>query len=218
MDRPVYTESERFFSQRGRCYALPMSRIEPSGFTYLLHPFPVGAHAPDVQVHVTLAGTTSGELRLAYLMTGDLTNLKIPASVSTAAADGLWQHTCFEAFIAARGDAAYHEFNFSPSGQWAMYRFDAYRTRDITWSAPAPPVVRWRSQTNRLALDAVLETGHLPPLGYVRSWDVGLAAVVESSSGRLSYWALSHPTERPDFHDRRAFLASASGVPTLTPP
>ncbi len=195
-----------------------MSCIEADGSTYLLRPFPDGARTPDVQVQVTLAGTAPGGLQLAYLLTGDLTNLKIPAPVTTAQADGLWQHTCFEAFIAACGEAAYHEFNFSPSGQWAGYRFDAYRTRDITWSAPAPPVVRVRRHTNRLELDAVLEASHMPPLGNGRSWAVGLAAVVESSSGRLSYWALSHPAEQPDFHDRSAFLASAFFVLALTPP
>ena len=42
-------------------------------------------------------------------------------------ADVLWQHTCFEAFVAPAGAPGYHEFNFSPSLDWAIYRFSAYR-------------------------------------------------------------------------------------------
>ena len=36
--------------------------------------------------------------------------------------------------------------------------------------------------------------------------ELGLTMVVEEIDGRLSYWALSHPGEVADFHDRRSFL------------
>jgi hypothetical protein len=35
---------------------------------------------------------------------------------------------------------------------------------------------------------------------------VALAAVIEESSGRLSHWALEHPSGRPDFHHRDGFV------------
>ena len=34
---------------------------------------------------------------------------------------------------------------------------------------------------------------------------LGLAAVIESADGALSYWALRHPPGEPDFHHRDAF-------------
>ncbi|HTO59214.1 MAG TPA: hypothetical protein VMJ74_15545 [Pseudomonadales bacterium] len=37
---------------------------------------------------------------------------------------------------------------------------------------------------------------------------VGLSAVVEDARGGLSYWALHHPSARPDFHDRDSFVLS----------
>src|SRR3979490_1310679 len=40
---------------------------------------------------------------------------------------GLWQHTCFEAFLAAPGVAGYYEFNFTPTLDWAAYQFTDYR-------------------------------------------------------------------------------------------
>lgn len=42
-------------------------------------------------------------------------------------ADGLWRHTCCEAFLAERGRPGYHEFSFAPSTEGAVYRFAAYR-------------------------------------------------------------------------------------------
>jgi hypothetical protein len=41
-----------------------------------------------------------------------------------------------------------------------------------------------------------------PSCGHVR---LGLSAVIEEERGMLSYWALKHPTGRPDFHHPDAF-------------
>ena len=38
-----------------------------------------------------------------------------PHPVGVDAADTLWKHTCFEAFVAPADGPGYHEFNFSPS-------------------------------------------------------------------------------------------------------
>src|ERR1700679_3141274 len=62
-----------------------------------------------------------------YVLRAEISRMRIPPAQSTARADGLWRHTCFEAFIMAPGRAGYYEFNFAPSRQWAIYRFDAYR-------------------------------------------------------------------------------------------
>ena len=36
--------------------------------------------------------------------------------------------------------------------------------------------------------------------------DLALTMVLEEHDGGLSYWALCHPGNEPDFHDRRGFL------------
>ncbi len=51
----------------------------------------------------------------------------MPVAAANARSDGLWRHTCFEAFIRASSDIGYYELNFSPSGQWAAYQFSGYR-------------------------------------------------------------------------------------------
>jgi hypothetical protein len=35
---------------------------------------------------------------------------------------------------------------------------------------------------------------------------LALSAVIEETDGHLSYWALAHPAERPDFHHRDGFV------------
>jgi len=68
-----------------------------------------------------------GSLQLAYRIEGDLARLRIPAPRPARVADKLWQHTCCELFVAEAAGPGYHEFNFSPSGEWAAYRFTDYR-------------------------------------------------------------------------------------------
>jgi hypothetical protein len=114
----------------------------------------------------------------------------------------LWAHACFEAFIAAAGCAAYHEFNFSPSGQWAGYVFSGYRERDPTAKPLPAPRLSWRQSASLLELEAGLPAGALPLGGRLQ---LGFCAVIEAADGQLSYWALRHPAERPDFHHRLAF-------------
>ncbi|AOF86084.1 hypothetical protein BSY239_1565 [Hydrogenophaga sp. RAC07] len=138
-------------------------------------------------------------LRLVYALSGDIAGLRIPSATTPGQADGLWQHTCLEAFVAAEGDAAYREFNFSPSGQWAGYRFAGERQRD---TSPAPdlpaPAMQFAITPTCLTLDVHLPLAALPsPAQHLA---LALCAVIEEHDGRLSYWALQHPQARPDFH------------------
>ena len=139
--------------------------------------------------------------------------MQIPSAGPSIRADHLWQHTCFEAFISAAGETAYHEFNFSPDGRWAVYAFTAYRQPDRATNRANPPApeITLRTLPNRLQLSAVLRPEALPSALRGKALDIGLSAIVETRADRrtpgipsLSYWALRHAAERPDFHDRRA--------------
>lgn len=55
----------------------------------------------------------------------------------------LWEQTCFEAFIADTGKAAYREYNFAPSGDWAVYEFSDYRL-PTALNMPPPPRIEMR--------------------------------------------------------------------------
>ena len=135
-----------------------------------------------------------GELSLRYVVSGRIGDLLLPTLAAPARADGLWQHTCFEAFV--REGEGYSEFNFSPSMQWAAYRFDAYRAG--MRPAHEAPHIEIVSGHDSFALHASLTM----PDGLLR---LGLAAVIEEANGQLSYWALAHPPGKPDFHHSDCF-------------
>jgi len=86
--------------------------------------------------------------------------LRLPAPVAPARADGLWQRTCFELFLRRPGHAGYWEFNFSPSGEWAAYRFDDYRA-----GMDQLPVEPPRITSTDPAQFATGMTAHLTALG-----------------------------------------------------
>ena len=43
---------------------------------------------------------------------------------------------------------------------------------------------------------------------------MNLAAVIEEEGGAKSYWALSHPADKPDFHDPTCFTATLAAPRT----
>ena len=44
----------------------------------------------------------------------------------------------------------------------------------------------------------------------MRSWRLGLSAVIEDTNGHKSYWALAHPPGKPDFHHADCFAYELS--------
>jgi hypothetical protein len=166
------------------------------------HPATPGAAALSILVQVARDPAT---LSVRYVLAGDLERLSIPPRAAPTRRDGLWRHTCFELFVGAPGLPAYQEFNFSPSGEWAAYRFSGYREGAEPLDCGAPAIDR-RQDARELTLDAAVAclAG-----GALR---LGLSAVVEDEDGGLSYWALRHAGARPDFHDARSFALEVDEV------
>lgn len=140
-------------------------------------------------------------LRFDFEAIGDVHRLRIPATLAKPAqADRLWQRTCFEAFVAGVAGPEYQEFNFSPSGQWAHYRFASERVRDEQNHVQHAPHLAVAQSPASFQLSAHLAAPYEddPVL-------CGLSAVIELDDGSLSYWALHHPKAKPDFHDRKGW-------------
>ena len=154
-----------------------------------------------------MAGSWS--LQLTYLVSGNLQPLKLPSPKASGRTDGLWAHTCFEAFFSEPGSSAYREFNFSPSTEWAHYRFIGERERDLVGPEPIAPLMRAPvSSPDQLVLNASVA---------VKPWQKNSpetwfapTAVLELNDGSLSYWAVSHPAPQPDFHTRAGWAIPLS--------
>jgi hypothetical protein len=158
-------------------------------------------------IDVRVQQETSGTLTLRYVLRAEMLHVRVPPAQATARADGLWKHTCFEAFIApTRMSGGYYELNFSPSGQWAIYSFRAYREGMSPTDVTAAPAVLVRHFDDRLELDATIGLADLPGVREARTLKLALTTVVEDDSGTLSYWALKHAPGKPDFHHSDGFV------------
>jgi hypothetical protein len=69
-------------------------------------------------VAVRVERSAANLLSLKFSIDGQLEQLRIPAVATSRMGSLLWQHTCFEVFVAREGNAAYHEINLSPSLAW----------------------------------------------------------------------------------------------------
>lgn len=153
----------------------------------------------------------TGQVFLHYRLEGDPSGLVVPAPASPRRTDGLWRHTCFEAFLLWGAGPGYLEFNFSPSGEWAAYRFDGRRLGMRALEVRQGPVIRSRQGPDALELQSTLTLDAILDDAALR---LGLAAVVESTDGQTSWWALRHRASRPDFHDPAGFtLVPAPAAP-----
>ena len=162
--------------------------------------------AEAVRAITVLLRRSANELRMTFRLDGNIRRISIPSPSAPRIARQLWQHTCFEAFVAVEGQREYHEFNFAPSGEWAAYAFSGYRNGPLVPLANAMlrPQIAVRSTDSRLELDSIVRLDALSDIHPRAPIRVGLATVIEASDG-FSYWALGHRTDKPDFHDAHGF-------------
>jgi hypothetical protein len=165
------------------------------------------------RIDVEISTSDDGGLRLRYFVDGDVGRIALPAPAPSRPVDGLWRHTCFEAFIAGEASKAYCEFNFSPSTEWAVYGFTSYREGMAMLEHALPPQVAVSITADRIALEAVVPRETLLALPGDSVLRLGLSAVIERADGGHSYWALTHPGERPDFHDPAGFVLRIERTP-----
>jgi hypothetical protein len=156
-------------------------------------------------IDATLAWKGANALVVSYRLNADISQLRIPAPAGSSRVDGLWQHTCFEAFVRVKDSPAYFEFNFSPSGEWAAYGFRAYRDGGRLDDAVSAPEISVQKFFNQLKLAATIRLAQFLLVQPGMLLRLGLSAVVEASDGTLSYWALNHPAAKPDFHHPDSF-------------
>ena len=164
------------------------------------HPAVRGPAVRGIEVSVSRA---EGKLTVTYRLDGYMDRLRVPLERPACATDRLWEHTCFELFVARSGAPGYHELNFAPYGTSAVYAFEDYRQRlesDLTAKTPRR---QWGDASFELI--AEIELSALDPAYVDAEIVLGVSAVIEDIDGQLSYWALAHPQPKPDFHHRDAF-------------
>jgi hypothetical protein len=180
-----------------------MSSIDTKAAVLTAHP-----STPNDAVHrlgVQLRAEEPDILVFHYSLDADMSRVRVPLSGVGGRADGLWKHTCFEAFVAPADALGYYEFNFSPSLDWAIYRFSAYREGMSPAEIDQAPKISMRRGDDGLEFRSAVRLGHLTDLRDASHLRIAPAAVIEDENGRLSYWGLRHPAGKPDFHHPNGF-------------
>ncbi len=179
------------------------------------HDVPLMPHATcgAGPVHsLSVSGTLhrSGVLTVEFQLAAELRAIRLtPSACQPRRRDQLWRHTCFEVFARRGTQPCYCEFNISPSGDWAAYEFDAYRgTRGDANQSPIDITVHTSgAQQIKLRARIDLRAAFANDAASLQQtdWHLSCAAVIESTDGSLSYWAIHHPRAQPDFHDAGGF-------------
>ena len=174
----------------------------------LAHPVAQAGAAQDLvqELSVKIARPAHDQLALTYRLAGELASLRLHEPRPPIRSDGLWRYTCFEAFIGHAGAPDYWEYNFSPSGAWASYHFTGYREGMAPLLKGAQPHIAQKISSDTFELSALVDLSWLAKSSAGIGLRLGLAAVIEDKARGLSYWALKHPAEKPDFHHAEGFV------------
>lgn len=181
---------------------------------YILLPFQT---VPEAKAYTSVSPTLTGqltvyagEIEMTYIVSGNLDTLRIPLPVvSPLRMDHLWEHSCFELFVAVQQQAAYWEFNFSPAGHWNAYGFSSPRQGMQPEAQIKEVYVLTKKMPNQLVL-----TANVPLL---KAWknvklDIGISAILQDQQNTRRFFALQHRGEKPDFHQRETFILSVSTI------
>lgn len=174
---------------------------------YQLKCHPSSPVPPIDSISVDASRTSDERLDMRYRITGDMGAIAMPAMMPSERRDGLWQTTCFEAFLKIAGNPHYAEFNFSPSASWAGYIFDSYREGRRDLATVSLPRIDILADAGSFELRALVGVAGNDDDWRSNDLLLGLSAVIETRDGEKSYWALAHPPGDPDFHHEDCFAA-----------
>lgn len=169
----------------------------------ILHPYSTGIANFNLEADLHISDS---KIQIIYTLTDETNIFKKPLisklwnSKQIDFTMGLWNHTCFEAFLKPVAMDRYYEFNFALSPAWMAFQFDQYRL-------PQPPVpatdfqiqsMNWDHVQNQLTIEVTNKTPY-------KNFHVGLTAVLEEKTGVKHYCALAHKGLKADFHLAESF-------------
>ncbi len=172
--------------------------------SFFLKPFRTAGLLPHFEITGSI-GRLSNTLLISYELPGPLSELVIPAPADLRERkNALWEETCLEFFLGPTNSDCYWEFNLSPAGHWNVYRFTSYRQgmQEEPAFTSLPFGVQMHSDTLRLSLK--LDLDKIIPSG--QALKVAISAVIKTINEGTTYWALTHPGPKADFHRRDSFI------------
>jgi hypothetical protein len=178
--------------------------------SFALIPFP-DSTVPKMMI---TGGMTRAQnlLSVQYVLTGSIDEILFPFPVPhPGRRDELWLSTCFEFFLAITDQPQYWEFNLSPSGEWNVFRMDAYRRIGFREEDLIQDLqTEFNRDMDRVRLDASVDLS--PIVEPETDLQAGITSVIQTRDGHETFWALAHPNLQADFHVRESFTLVLEGT------
>jgi len=182
--------------------AISSRALLPKSFELIPYPAP---NLPALEITGTVA-RIDNRITVHYVIRGDVENILLPTpSSASERKHDLWKATCLEFFVAIQDQPQYWEFNMSPSGNWNVYAMDAYRQVNMREELAFTQLpFEFRKTNDEVLLDISVDLNPILQLKSVLK--VGITTIIQTNNGKETYWALAHPGQHADFHQRDSFL------------
>lgn len=162
----------------------------------------------QLPIDITCFGKLIGQstLDIKFILSGNINDILIdPPVENSQRTDKLWEKTCFEIFIKSDESSSYWEYNLSPSSNWAIYGFSAYRQGKFDELSIDTIPIRASKEHKQLSLASQIP---LPKSLFEQNLKIGLSSVVQDDKGDIYYYALTHVKSQPDFHADESFIVT----------
>ncbi|MEN8264041.1 MAG: DOMON-like domain-containing protein [Nitrospirota bacterium] len=175
-----------------------------TGHSFALRPFAPDNSGPGLKITGNIS-RSSNILVIRYELSCPLQEIVIPQpSDMPVRRNLLWEETCFEFFLGTEKSESYREFNLSPSGHWNVYYFRSYRQEMKEDAAVSSLPFSVKKDSDILKLELELNLDRIVPAE--QPLNAAVSAVIKHTNGRTTYWALTHPGQKADFHLRDGFI------------
>jgi hypothetical protein len=141
-------------------------------------------------------------LLVHFVLSGKLEEYVFPKKNTIKRAHKLWKKTCFELFLAKRGETTYYELNFSPSLEWNFYCLSDYRS-ELKVVENVSLEVKSILETNRYELELLLESEEF---NFSEFNLFNIAAILLTTRHKRTFWTLNPQKGTPNFHLQKSFL------------
>ncbi len=150
-------------------------------------------------------------LFVSYKLTGDIKAIDLETGTPEHQRKiKLWEKTCFELFLKHEEQEDYLEFNFSPVFEWNAFYFPIKGAPLKEYEAIQKvkiDILRSMDVFHLIAeIDNDLLPKHFQKNGSIGKMQAGITTVLKEKNQKMSYWALDHKDQKPNFHHFDSFI------------
>lgn len=119
---------------------------------------------------------------------------------------GLWNQTCFEFFLKCQSTGQYIEFNISPSHDWNIFHFSKLGDELNELSEIQSLIIQSEYKDSSFTILFKADLRNLPnSFNQISDLYISTTAVINIED-TLSYWAIKHTDDRPNFHHPESYI------------